>query len=72
MSLAPSKSAQRSPVVAASDAHAGNRLLATLKRIAPADDAWLAIHVLDREGLEAAACECYAIVRGHFDRLLAE
>ncbi len=42
MSLAPSQSAQRSPVVAASDAHEGNRLLATLKRIAPADDAWLA------------------------------
>jgi CRP-like cAMP-binding protein len=30
-----------------------------------------AIHVIDREGLEAAACECYAIVRRQFDRLLA-
>lgn len=30
-----------------------------------------AIRVLDRDGLEAAACECYGIVRRHFDRLLA-
>jgi CRP-like cAMP-binding protein len=29
------------------------------------------IRVLDREGLEAASCECYGIVRRHFDRLLA-
>jgi CRP-like cAMP-binding protein len=28
------------------------------------------IRVLDRAGLEAAACECYGIVRRHFDRLL--
>ena len=28
------------------------------------------IRVLDRTGLEAAACECYGIVRRHFDRLL--
>ena len=28
------------------------------------------ITVLDRPGLEAAACECYAIIRGHFERLL--
>jgi CRP-like cAMP-binding protein len=28
------------------------------------------IRVLDREGLEAAACECYAAVRQTFDRLL--
>ncbi len=28
------------------------------------------IRVLDREGLEAAACECYGIVRRYFDRLL--
>jgi CRP-like cAMP-binding protein len=27
------------------------------------------VTVLDREGLEAAACECYPIVRAHFDRL---
>jgi CRP-like cAMP-binding protein len=29
-----------------------------------------AIRVLDREGLEAASCECYATVRRHFDRLM--
>jgi CRP-like cAMP-binding protein len=28
------------------------------------------IRVLDRAGLEAAACECYGIVRRHFDQLL--
>jgi CRP-like cAMP-binding protein len=28
------------------------------------------IRVLDRVGLEKAACECYGIVRRHFDRLL--
>lgn len=27
------------------------------------------VTVLDRKGLEAAACECYPIVRAHFDRL---
>jgi CRP-like cAMP-binding protein len=27
------------------------------------------ISILDREGLEAASCECYATVKGHFDRL---
>jgi len=27
------------------------------------------ISILDRRGLEAASCECYATVRGHFDRL---
>jgi CRP-like cAMP-binding protein len=30
------------------------------------------ITVTDRAGLEAAACECYAIIRGEFDRLLPE
>ena len=29
------------------------------------------VHVVDREGLEAASCECYGIVRRHFDRLTA-
>jgi CRP-like cAMP-binding protein len=27
------------------------------------------ITILDRRGLEAASCECYATVKGHFDRL---
>jgi signal transduction histidine kinase len=27
------------------------------------------IHVIDRIGLEAAACECYAIIKAEFDRL---
>ena len=27
------------------------------------------VTVRDRKGLEAAACECYAIIRAHFDRL---
>jgi len=29
------------------------------------------ITILDRRGLEGAACECYAIIRREFDRLLA-
>jgi hypothetical protein len=28
------------------------------------------ITVLDRPGLEARACECYAVVKKEFDRLL--
>ena len=28
------------------------------------------VRVVDREGLEAAACECYAIIRREFDRLI--
>ena len=28
------------------------------------------VTVLDRKGLEAASCDCYGIVRAHFDRLL--
>ena len=28
------------------------------------------IRVLDREGLERAGCECYGVVRRHFDRVL--
>jgi CRP-like cAMP-binding protein len=27
------------------------------------------ITILDRQGLEAGSCECYATVKGHFDRL---
>ena len=29
------------------------------------------ITVIDRDGLEEAACECYAIGRRHFDRLMS-
>ena len=28
------------------------------------------ITVLDRSGLESAACECYRVIKGEFDRLL--
>jgi CRP-like cAMP-binding protein len=28
------------------------------------------VRVLNREGLEAAACECYPLIRAHFDSLL--
>lgn len=28
------------------------------------------VSIVDRGGLEAAACECYGVVRAHFDRLL--
>ena len=27
------------------------------------------ITILDRRGLQAASCECYAVVKAHFDRL---
>lgn len=30
------------------------------------------ITVLDREGLEARACECYGVIRGEFNRLILE
>ena len=29
------------------------------------------VTILDREGLEAAACECYRLTKGEYDRLLA-
>jgi hypothetical protein len=28
------------------------------------------IRILDRAGLEESACECYAVIRNEFDRLL--
>ena len=31
-----------------------------------------AVEIIDREGLERAACECYAAVEGHYRRLLPE
>jgi hypothetical protein len=30
------------------------------------------IQVLDREGLERRACECYAVVKKEYDRLLPD
>lgn len=27
------------------------------------------VRILDRKGLEGASCECYAIIRGHIERL---
>lgn len=30
------------------------------------------IEVIDRQGLEKASCECYAVVKAEFDRLLAD
>ena len=30
------------------------------------------IAVLDRDGLEASACECYAVVRKEMDRLMSD
>ena len=30
------------------------------------------VEIIDRKGLERAACECYAAVEGHFARLLPE
>jgi CRP-like cAMP-binding protein len=29
------------------------------------------VTIVDRRGLEKTACECYGVIRGHFDRLLA-
>lgn len=30
------------------------------------------IHILDRQGMEAVACECYAEVKEEYDRLFAD
>jgi hypothetical protein len=30
------------------------------------------VEVVDRAGLERASCECYRVVRAHFDRLLPQ
>ena len=42
----------------------------TLQRAGLIEQGRGAIEVRDRAGLEAASCECYAIVRGQFERLL--
>ena len=41
-----------------------------LHRAGLIDHAHKRITILDSAGLEAAACECYALVKGHFARLL--
>lgn len=41
-----------------------------LQRAGLIDRAHKSIVVTDPTGLEAAACECYAVVKGHFARLL--
>jgi CRP-like cAMP-binding protein len=30
------------------------------------------VTILDRQGLEAASCQCYSIIRAHFDGLLTQ
>nr|WP_249223039.1 helix-turn-helix domain-containing protein [Noviherbaspirillum sp. L7-7A] len=30
------------------------------------------IHILNRQGLEEASCECYGIIRNHFERILGQ
>jgi hypothetical protein len=30
------------------------------------------VTILDREGLEARSCECYAVTKAEFDRLLGQ
>jgi hypothetical protein len=30
------------------------------------------VEIVDRVGLEGASCECYRVVRAHFDRLLPQ
>jgi CRP-like cAMP-binding protein len=42
-----------------------------LHRAGLIDHAHKNIAIIDPAGLEAAACECYAVVKGHFARLLA-
>jgi CRP-like cAMP-binding protein len=46
------------------------RALGTLQREGLIGSSWGKITVLDRPGLEAASCECYAIVQAEFARLL--
>ena len=48
------------------------RLLPDLKTISTPAKHIFHRHVLDRAGLEAAACECYAVIRGKFDAQVAK
>lgn len=47
-----------------------NRIAGTLQKAGLIRYVRGRITVLDREGLEAAACECYRVVRTEYDRLL--
>jgi CRP-like cAMP-binding protein len=44
-------------------------VLQTLQREGLIASRYGRIHILERKRLEAASCECYAVVRGHFARL---
>ncbi len=43
---------------------------AALKRAGLINDSRGRVRVVDREALEAASGECYAVIEGEFDRLL--
>jgi CRP-like cAMP-binding protein len=44
-------------------------VLQTLQREGLIASRYGRIHILERKRLEAASCECYAVIRGHFARL---
>ena len=44
-------------------------VIGTLQRAGLIATRYGRIRILDRDGLEAASCECYEVVRGHFERL---
>jgi hypothetical protein len=44
--------------------------LRTLQRAGLVRTGWGQVTVLDRAGLEAASCECYAATRAEYERLL--
>ncbi len=47
-----------------------NRIARTLQAAGLISYTRGALEIKDRPGLEKAACECYATIRGHFDRIL--
>ena len=62
-SLAEMLGVQRTTVSAVTSSLAARGLIRTLRG---------RVEILDRKGLERAACECYEAVEGHFARLLPE